>query len=203
MVQKTISHWDKYPVWTPGRKYLICLLTFADSETIVAAARKLQADLASAPVAICPPESLHQTMPGAAARTDLSDQDVENIRNSIRQSIKDFGSFELQIDHVEASPEGVFLITSPREPLISLHCLLHRAISEGWGKSADGESGKVYPHITVAYANSVGDATLLISCAGKSKGLEGQTLVSHVDLVWLNREADRYSWELVERFSLG
>lgn len=202
MEKRTISHWDKYPCWTPERRYLACYLTFGESSVIVEAAQTVQADLHQAPVACCPPESLHQTMPGVATRDELSDAEVENIRNSIRAAIREYPAFELSIDGFEADIEGMFLITKPRASLESLHAVLHKAISDGWGRSADGEAGDVYPHITIAYANAVGDASPLMAAAEKHKELQGRTRVAHVDLVWLRREPGRYAWDLVERFPL-
>lgn len=202
MQKQTIDHWEKYPFWTPERRYLICYLTFGESEPIVQAAMMVQADLRNSPVAISPTESLHQTMPGVATRDELSDENVEEIRESIREQLSGYPPFELEIDGVDAGTEGVSLRMKPKESLENLHRLLHQAVSDGWGHPADCDPGKIYPHISLAYSNGVGDARPLFVAADKYRRLGGRTMVGHVDLVWLRREPDRYAWDLVERFLL-
>ncbi|MGE5682891.1 MAG: 2'-5' RNA ligase family protein [Bacillota bacterium] len=201
-MEMTTNHWEEYPFWTPERRYLICFLTFADAKEFVEAAQLIQKELRGAPIALSPKESLHQTMPGMCVREDISDNEIDKIRDILREKLTDYSSFNLSIDRIEADPEGIYIITKPKEELMKLHKLLHGAISETWGKSADGVAGEVYPHITIGYCNAVGDASKILSTAEKFKNIKGQTIVKHVDFIWLRREPDKYAWDLVERFYL-
>jgi 2'-5' RNA ligase len=162
----------------------------------------IQRDLREAPIALSPPESLHQTMPGATTREQLTESDVRNIRSSIRKALDGFSSFVLFADRVKSFPEGSEILLKPSQNLNDLHRLLHTAISEGWGKPADGSPGKVLPHITIGYCNGVGDASLLYAVEEKYQKMKVSAPVNHVDLIWLRRESDRYAWDIIERFPL-
>jgi hypothetical protein len=59
-----VDRWRAYPDWRPGRRYLTTFLVFGEEPSFVEATLAVQADPADAPVAVCPPATLHQTIQG-------------------------------------------------------------------------------------------------------------------------------------------
>lgn len=199
----TVDHWAAHPEWTPGRRHLMTYIVFEKDSSFAKAAKKVQCDLSGAPVAPCPADSLHQTLQGAGWEDELSFQQVEAVRRNAAAAVRRVTEFDLSVASCEFAEDAVIFRLEPAEPLLELKSLLHDAVSRALGERAEGEPDDLLPHMTVAYCNRVADAGELFAAIEKHRGLKVEPYrVKAVELIWLSREKDRYSWETIERLPL-
>ena len=200
---RTVDHWAAHPEWKPWRRHLAAYIVFEKSSVFAKAAKKVQADLADAPVALCPPDSLHQTLQCAGWEDELTFAQVEAVRRNAAAAVRRVTEFDLYVSSFEFAEDAVIFRLEPPEPLLELKALLHDAVSRALGERAEGESDDILPHMTVAYCNRAADAGPLFAAVEKHSAIEaGPYRVKHVELVWLSRESDRYRWETIERMPL-
>jgi 2'-5' RNA ligase len=203
MVIKTADHWKIHGGWTPGRRYLTTFIVFEEDSPCAHAALKVQADLAKAPVAICPPDALHQTVQGAGWEDELSFAQVEKVRKCVKSAALRVAPFTLAVKSLHYEEDAIMFLFESSAALLDLRAELHKSVSYALDRCAPGEPDEIVPHMSVAYCNSESDAAPLFEAEEKYASLTVKPYeVKSVDLIWLSREADRYRWELVERCEL-
>lgn len=199
----TVDHWAAYSGWTPGRRHLTTYIVFEKTSVFAKAAKKVQADLADAPAALCPMDSLHQTLQGAGWEDELTCAQVEAVRRNAAAAVRRVTEFDLSISSLKFVEDALVVGLEPAEPLLELKSLLHDAVSRALGERAEGEPDDLLPHMSVAYCNRVADAGPLFAAVEKHGRIKaGPYRVKQVELVWLTRETDRYIWETIERMPL-
>jgi len=200
----TVDHWRAHPDWRPGRHYLTTFLVFGEEPSFVEAALAVQADLADAPVAVCPPATLHQTIQGVGWEDELTDEDILAVRKNMAVAVAGVLAFQLKIRSLQVGAEGIWFVLQPREPLINLRRVLHKAITSALGRTAPGDPNDLFPHMTVAYCNAASDAASLYRAEERHRSIVVKPIQVHsVDLIWLRREPTFYTWDLVDRLSFS
>ena len=199
----TVDHWAAHPQWRPGRRLLMTYIVFEKTSPFAKAAKKVQSDLSGAPVALCPLDSLHQMLQGAGWEDEMTFQQVEAVRRNAAAAVRRVTEFDISVSSLKFSDDALVFGLEPAEPLHELKALLHDAVSRALGEAAEGDPEGIVPHMTVAYCNRVADAGPLFAAVEKHGSIKaGPYRVKHIDLIWLAREADRYSWETIERMPL-
>ena len=200
---RTVDHWAAHPEWKAGRRRLMTYIVFEKGSSFAKAAKKVQAGLVGAPAAVCPPDSLHQTLQGAGWEDELAFAQVEAVRRNAAAAVRRVTEFDLSIESVRFAEDALVFDLSPAEPLRELKALLHDAVSRALGRTAEGGPEEIVPHMTVAYCSAAADAGPLFAAIEKHKAVKAEPYrVKHVELIWLSREKDRYSWETIERMPL-
>ncbi|MEG8183451.1 2'-5' RNA ligase family protein [Nocardia terpenica] len=151
-------------------------------------------------------EGLHITVQGVGFTDEVTDRDVERIRNAATVRLAQRTPFEIQIGPPTVDEETIGLpVTDPA----ALHVLrddLQGAIADVWGSDHVPERGdRFQPHLTMAYSTgvaSISDIDSTLIDAGLREIVVSDIVVS-VSLIDLNRDNRQYEWREIAKVPLG
>jgi 2'-5' RNA ligase len=199
-----IDHWYWRPGWHVGRSFYTWHLTFEDNADVQALAARYHQYIHLPFLDQVPLEWLHMTLQGIAFSDEVSDGDLNSIRDAAYDRCRQIQEFDLQVGAADADEQGIPLAIRPWEPVIDLRTALRAAITDVWGIDGVPESADGFmPHITVFYSNSAADPSPLRPLlAALRSTLPITTTVREVSLIKLNRDHKVYQWERIASIPL-
>ena len=192
--ERTESHWDQTHVLAPGDRYLTWFLTFRHAPALLRRAALVRG---AAPLTFLDwlaPDELHLTLQGVGREGELDPGVVAEVVAAATGRLRDVPNVRLHLALLAPGTQGVVLLPTDFEPLRRLRGALWHSITEVMGADAapGGPELDTFPHVSLAYCNSVAPMTRLCErlkplyevCAREPD----RHVVHSVDLVVLRRE---------------
>lgn len=200
MTERMADHWWWRPGWRVGRSFYTWHFTFAGEGAVTAVAALYRKRLAGLPgLDLVPDQWLHLTTQGVGFADEISDREISGIAAAAATRLKAVPSFTAGIGPAVVTPEAILLDTAPLPALSTVRDELRGAIDDVLGYV--GEEISWAPHVSVAYSNSDAPAQPYIDAVrgGETAGC----LITHVDLIRLNRDNRMYEWTTVASVPLA
>jgi hypothetical protein len=193
--------------WRPATpEYLTWHLLFDGRPELQAVAQRYQEVLAGIHgIDIVPSTWLHLTVQGVGPAGLIAAHDIGALVDSSCDHLAAVEPFELTFQPAEVHWEGITLTAGPVEPVRAVRNALRTAIAAVMGADrvpgADDEI--VWPHVSLAYANSAVPASALFDAIAAAPATLVNVEVGHTSLIELRREGRRYVWSPIAAVRLG
>ncbi|WP_067690484.1 2'-5' RNA ligase family protein [Nocardia jejuensis] len=199
-VQWLRNHWSR----ATSRRGYYWFLTFEDAPELHSLAKHCQEAIDFSYYDPVSSEGLHMTLDRIAYEGDLDVDQVNAIEIAAKQSCEAIEPFALTIGELGGTQGAVGFDAGPAEQIRHLRNAV-RSATRTAHPDAPVKPGELYPHVTIAYANSDGVHAGDVAASVAGLNAEIQTVevsVQQVALVLLERRRCSYSWQVLSRIPL-
>jgi 2'-5' RNA ligase len=200
------SHWER-PGWVAGRRSYHWLLTFeraSDLQELAVRAQEPFGDLSQ--FDLVPLGELHLTIQRVAFTDELPLSRLPAVVAAVRRRCQDVAPFRLRVGWLAGSAGAIRFTALPVASVVAVRAMVTRqtTTTDVHGDAPSCASENFWPHISIAYSNTVQPAAPIAIHIGALRHLSpAEILVTNIALVELRREDRAYRWEVVERVGLG
>lgn len=196
-VSHTRNHWNWQPGWGVGTRYYAWHLTFEHCHEVFLLAERLRPALAHSAVQDVVPDAwLHLTMTGIGFADDVSQHQLDQIRDLVFAQLPDITDGVLTLDAVQVDADGVVLLARPDGWLLELLGVQRRAVEKVVGP-VDWDYFR--PHVSLSYCNGGQPVERLVADLAQSAPPQPSLVVSRprITLLELNRDSRQYQWRVL------
>lgn len=197
------NHWWWRPGWSQGRAAYTWHLTFGDQPDVHRFAAEYQAALAPGEgLDMIPQRWLHLTMQGIGFVGEIPESTVQDIAAAARRRLAALPSFGITLGAPVVDPEAVLVPVQPADPVRRLRDTVRAAIGDVLA-DVPGDPDRFTPHVSLAYSNAEGPAAPYAAAIADAAVEPAKALVTHADLIRINRDHRMYEWVTVAQVPLG
>ena len=195
------NHWAR-PI---GPRAYYWYLTFEDSPELHSLVRDCQERIAFPYYDLTPLRDLHLTLDRIAPEDDITPDQLGTIEAAAIRACREIPPFDITIGSLGGTRGAIGFTVSPAQPLRDLRDTFRAAVLSACPDAPVRHSG-LYPHVTIAYANSDGvPAAEVVAAVGKLNATARAGATVPIDkgvLVLLERRQHSYAWQAVSRIPL-
>jgi 2'-5' RNA ligase len=197
------DHWWWRPGWSLGKRFYTWHFTFERNKQLNDYVAHFQNLVAKFPCYdIVPLEWLHLTTQGINFVDQVPKSSIDSIVSKVRERLSLQPPLHVAFGKPELWPESISFPVSPIEAIAACRTVVREAI-EGELGTVEGKSDDFYPHVSLAYSNSVYSASKILKSLEENPLPEIQLELSHVDLIRLGRDRKIYEWEVESRIAFS
>jgi 2'-5' RNA ligase len=202
------DHWWWRPGWRTGRHFYACHISFAAQTEFHRLAHAYQRPLEAFTVLDrIPTEWLHLTLQGVGFVDQISDEELDRVRDTVQQRLRALPPPVLTFDRPTVVPEAVAFTGRPAQPARQLWATVGDAITEALGpgrqyqllEQADG----FLPHVSIAYSNSTAPAEPVIQALDRVDAPPATVTLTHLHLMAFHRDHRMYQWRELAALPVG
>ncbi|WSS24620.1 2'-5' RNA ligase family protein [Streptomyces sp. NBC_01190] len=197
------DHWWWRPGWREGRSFYTWHLTFEDQPDVHRFAAQYRRVLGGLPgLDLIPDRWLHLTMQGIGFVGEVDEATVNAVVAAARPRLAALHAPAVTLHAPVVDPEALLVPVQPAEPIVGLRTAIREAIGDVLDEVPETAEGFV-PHVSLAYSNAVGPAAPFVGAIADARVDPAKVLITHADLIRINRDHRMYEWTQVAEVSLG
>ncbi|MGH8077086.1 MAG: 2'-5' RNA ligase family protein [Lysobacter sp.] len=154
---------------------------------------------------LVPPDGLHLTLQKVGFTDEVDSAQLQAVTDATAQRCTDLASFVLRIGWLAGSQGAIRFTALPVETVVRVRQAVLEALADVCRPATDQstESTTFWPHVSIAYCNTLTPATPVIERVAPLRSLPpAQVHVHTLDLVELQRESKTYHWNAIAQVEL-
>lgn len=196
------NHWWWRPDWRPGRAFYTWHLTFDGQAEVHRLADAYRHALAPAEgLDLIPDRWLHLTMQGIGFVGEVPEKTVEDIVAAAERRLAALHSFGISLHAPIVDPEAILVPVQPAESVRHLRTVIRAAIGDVLPEVPEGDD--FTPHVSIAYSNAEGPAAPYAAAIADADVAPAKALITHAQLIRINRDHQMYEWTTIAEVPLG
>lgn len=197
-----MNHWWWRPGWRTGRSFYTWHLTFDGQPDVHAFADAYRRALAPAEgLDLIPDRWLHLTMQGIGFVGEVPEDTVQEVVAAATRRLAALHSFGITFHAPIVDPEAILVPVQPAESVRHLRTVIRAAIGDVLPEVPESED--FVPHVSLAYSNAEGPAAPFAAAIADADVSPVKALISHAQLIRINRDHQMYEWTTVAEVPLG